>query len=123
MFFPVEPWGVVALPQSAGYAITCGTGIEPEQCNSGLPKAVHQNCTKGIGDNRPGAVPRKPDVWQSMVVLASTKGELLWQRVDSHRPPHQRVRAAERRQGQRIWEGTAEASPRCTTQRKCRTPS
>ena len=83
-----ECWGVVALPQGAGYAITCGTGIEPEQCNSGLPKAVEKNCTKGIGDNRPGAVPRAPDIWQSMVALTSTKGELQWQRVDSYRPPH-----------------------------------
>ena len=83
-----ECWGVIALPQGAGYAITCGTGIEPEQCNSGLPKAVEKNCTKGIGDNRPGAVPRAPDIWQSMVALTSTKGELQWQRVDSYRPPH-----------------------------------
>ena len=83
-----ECWGVVAIGQK-GYATICGTGIEPEQCqNKHLPSAVRENCTKGIGDNRPGAVPRAPDIWQSMVVMSDQQGKLLWQRVDSYRPPH-----------------------------------
>jgi hypothetical protein len=82
-----ECWGVVAIDDE-GYAIICGTGIEPEQCNSGLPPAVRKNCTKGIGDNRPGAVPRAPDIWQSFVVMSDQQGKTLWERVDSYRPPH-----------------------------------
>jgi hypothetical protein len=82
-----ECWGVVAI-EDKGYAIICGTGIEPEQCNKGLPPAVRKNCTKGIGENRPGAAPREPDVWQSFVVMTDQQGNLLWQRVDSYRPPH-----------------------------------
>lgn len=82
-----ECWGVIAIPNNEGYVITCGTGIEPEQCNLGLPKDVRKNCTSGKGDNRPGAVPRPPDVWSSMCVMTDTAGELKWQRVDSYREP------------------------------------
>ena len=79
-----ECWGVIAIPNNAGYVITCGNGIEPEQCNRGLPDDVRKNCTAGIGDNRPGAVPRPPDDWQSMCVMTDAAGELQWQRVDSY---------------------------------------
>ena len=47
---------------------------------------MRANCTEGIGDNRPGAIPRDPDIWQSMSVMADADGTLLWQRVDSYRP-------------------------------------
>eukprot|EP00966_Prymnesium_polylepis_P165490 3825707-Prymnesium_polylepis.1 len=77
-----ECWGVVALPSNSGFALICGTGIEPEMCVNTLPPAVLANCTAGIGDNRPGAVPRPPDIWQNFVVMTDFNGGFQWSRVD-----------------------------------------
>ena len=68
-----ECWGAVAMPSNGGYALICGTGIEPGACaNANLPASVVTSCNNGIGDNRVGAVARAPDMWQSMVVIGGT---------------------------------------------------
>ena len=83
-----ECWGAVAMPSNGGYALICGTGIEPGACaNANLPASVVTSCNNGIGDNRVGAVARAPDMWQSMVVMTDTSGNRVWQRVDSYREP------------------------------------
>ena len=83
-----ECWGAVAMPSNGGYALICGTGIEPGACaNANLPASVVTSCNNGIGDNRVGAVARAPDMWQSMVVMTDTSGNRMWQRVDSYREP------------------------------------
>ena len=78
-----ECWGVVPMPDS-GFALICGTGIEPETCES-LSGTMRTRCNNGVGDLRAGAVARPPNVWASFVVRTSSTGERLWQRVDSYR--------------------------------------
>ena len=77
-----ECWGLLALKD--GYALSCGTGIEDGRCSevSGQDKI---DCNEGRGDRREGAFLRKMGNWQSMVIKTDLNGELLWQRVDSHR--------------------------------------
>jgi len=71
-------------------ATVCGTGIEPEMCVNTLPPEVLFNCTNGIGDYRPGAVPRDPNIWQNFVIMTDFDGNVQWMRVDSYRPPEDR---------------------------------
>ena len=77
-----ECWGIAALAGDGGYVLGCGTGIEMcDNFRSG--SQLRKKCNAGKGDERPGAYPRKPGVWQSMVVRTDINGELQWQRVDS----------------------------------------
>eukprot|EP00927_Polykrikos_kofoidii_P007962 TRINITY_DN13285_c0_g1_i3.p1 TRINITY_DN13285_c0_g1~~TRINITY_DN13285_c0_g1_i3.p1 ORF type:complete len:517 (+),score=61.30 TRINITY_DN13285_c0_g1_i3:67-1617(+) len=79
-----ECWGLQAMADG-GFALACGTGIE--NCN-GMTGTMLSQCRAGqplSADDRPGAIPRKAGVWQSLVVRTDTAGELLWQRVDQFR--------------------------------------
>jgi len=77
-----ECWGVIAT--SDGFVVSCGAGIEGGKCSmvSGQDK---QDCKKGLGDRRNGALLRKENNWQSFVFKTDFDGETLWQRVDSHK--------------------------------------
>jgi len=66
-----------------GFVISCGAGIE--ECGEVSDDTALSNCKAGIGDTRPGAVPRGPGVWNSLVVRVDVDGNLLWQRVDSYK--------------------------------------
>lgn len=76
-----ECWGLQAL-NDGGFVLGCGTGIE--DC-SGISGAIRAKCKSGLGDERPGAMPRKESIWQSLIVRTDRSGRLLWQRVDQHR--------------------------------------
>ena len=83
-----ECWGALAL--SDGYAMSCGTGIEDGSCDS-LSEPLKSNCSAGKGDSREGAYPRKPGIWQSLLVRTDLNGTLIWQRVDSYRGPDEKT--------------------------------
>jgi len=73
-----ECWGTVAMPDNAGFALICGTGIEPGTCaalsnSATVPAGVANNCTNGIGDYRPGAIARDPNVLPSPLALAHSR--------------------------------------------------
>ena len=78
-----ECWGVVPMPDN-GFGLICGTGIEPETCQS-LSGTMRSRCNRGVGDLRAGAIARAPNTWASFVVRTTAAGERLWQRVDSFR--------------------------------------
>jgi len=95
-----ECWGV--LPMSdGGYVMSCGSGIETCEGLSGGKKA---NCNAGTGDLRPDAVPRKEEIWQSLVIRVDADGILQYQRVDQHREP------GEPALGKKKWEAASSAS-------------
>jgi hypothetical protein len=65
-------------------------------CSAGIPSEAvcraHQGaeigyCLNGVGDTRPGAIPRLPGRYQAMVARVDETGQLLWQRVDAFRAP------------------------------------
>lgn len=70
-----ECWSI--LPVMDGYVLGCGTGIEDGRCNE-LSGQDRDDCKVGRGDKRNGN-------WQSFVIKTNFDGEVIWQRVDSHR--------------------------------------
>eukprot|EP00959_Pyramimonas_sp_CCMP1952_P096336 2013990-Pyramimonas_sp.AAC.1 len=64
--------------------MSCGTGIEECSIYSGQTRT---DCQAGLGDSRPGAIPRGAGEWQSLVVKVSAQGSVEWQRVDSYKDP------------------------------------
>eukprot|EP00930_Biecheleria_cincta_P073619 TRINITY_DN608_c0_g1_i1.p1 TRINITY_DN608_c0_g1~~TRINITY_DN608_c0_g1_i1.p1 ORF type:complete len:842 (-),score=106.92 TRINITY_DN608_c0_g1_i1:201-2726(-) len=79
-----ECWGVVPM-KNGDYVLACGTGIE--NCGSHLSAQDLADCQQGLGDKRPGAIPRAAGVWQSLLIRTDPDGNLLWQRVDSYKDP------------------------------------
>eukprot|EP01063_Lacrimia_lanifica_P024835 TRINITY_DN3265_c0_g1_i14.p1 TRINITY_DN3265_c0_g1~~TRINITY_DN3265_c0_g1_i14.p1 ORF type:complete len:564 (+),score=190.12 TRINITY_DN3265_c0_g1_i14:51-1742(+) len=79
-----ECWGVVAMRDGSGFALSCGAGIEECESVSAEDKA---DCDAGRGDKRDGAYIRKAGVWYSYVVRTDAEGEVIWQRVDSYKEP------------------------------------
>lgn len=77
-----ECWSI--LPFIDGYILGCGTGIEDGRCNE-LSGQDRDDCNAGRGDRRDGAYLRKEGNWQSFVLKTNLDGEVIWQRVDSHR--------------------------------------
>ena len=77
-----ECWGLARVG-TTGCAMSCGAGIE--HCNAGLSTSDLADCQAGIGDKRPGALPRPVANWQSYVPRVDRSGVLQWQRVDSHK--------------------------------------
>jgi len=79
-----ECWGGVALRDGSGIVVSCGTGIEGDQCGN-VSGQDGTDCLAGEGDKRPGAYTRKASNWQSFTYKVDNSGTLLWQRVDSYK--------------------------------------
>jgi len=81
-----ECWGVSAV-SNRGFVLACGTGLE--YCGA-LTGDNLRRCRREqpvFLDPRPGALPRPPAVWASLIVFVNNKGEMKWQRVDQYREP------------------------------------
>ena len=80
-----ECWGVGAIGVNDGFVLACGTGLE--YCEE-LDGDAAQQCRREqpvVLDPRPGALPRPPAVWASLVVRVDNDGNMVWQRVDQFR--------------------------------------
>jgi len=76
----------IAIMADGSYAMSCGTGIEV--CGDELKtQTLKDNCNKGLGDERPGAIPRGAGIWQLMTIRTDPNGNLQEQRVDSYKDP------------------------------------
>ena len=75
--------GVNADANGNTYSCCANSG----SCMPGATPANFTNCMAGRGDPRPGAMPRKPGTWQSLVIKTDSSGSRAWQRVDSYRAP------------------------------------
>ena len=81
-----ECWGVTAVA-NRGFVLACGTGLE--YCGA-LTGDNLRRCRREqpvFLDPRPGAQPRPPAVWASLVVFVNNQGTMKWQRVDQYREP------------------------------------
>ncbi|UPR04768.1 hypothetical protein HOP50_18g81130 [Chloropicon primus] len=79
-----ECWSVARVGTD-GYILGCGTGIEGCEDTAAKEKGFYDDCVKGKGDTRDGAINRPPGVWQSYLNVVSEDGNLLYSRVDQYR--------------------------------------
>eukprot|EP01047_Picozoa_sp_COSAG01_P005951 COSAG01_NODE_210_length_21939_cov_32.062096_6_plen_472_part_00 len=79
-------FGLAAMP-AGGWAVGCSAGIPSEAVCRAHRGAEIGYCLNGVGDTRPGAIPRLPGRHQALVARVDESGQLLWQRVDAFRAP------------------------------------
>ena len=99
-----ECWGVQPAADGDGFVMACGAGIENCDLLTGENLRQCQRDRPVAADPRPGAQPRPPAVWMSLIVRAAANGQLRWQRIEQWRE------SGAPRVGQPGWEPHSSAS-------------